>query len=93
MPAAEATLWEEEIDRRQRSTRTASIHWADLNWGPEYLSIETALGMRLQTQHCDQLSGSRVHHRKSISNRGKLPALDTRQISGDKPPMTRLSVL
>jgi hypothetical protein len=73
MPAAEATLREEEIDRRQRSTRTATILRADLNWGPEYLPIEAALGVRPQTQHCDQLSGSRVHLGKSVSNRGKLP--------------------
>jgi len=61
MPATESPLREEEVDRRQRSTRTASIHRVDLNYGPEYLAIETALGMRLQTQRCYQLSSSRVH--------------------------------
>ena len=53
MPAAEATLRKEEINCRQRSTRTASIHRRDLNFGPEYFPIETALGMRPQTKHCD----------------------------------------
>jgi hypothetical protein len=61
MPATEGPLREKEIDRRQGSTRTASIHRVDLDYGPEYLAIKTALGMRLQTQRCYQLSGSRVH--------------------------------
>src|SRR4029453_15395582 len=61
VPAAEATLREEEVDRRQRSPGTAPIHRGDLNCGKEYLPIETALGMRPQIQRCDQLSGSRVH--------------------------------
>ena len=61
MPATEGPLWEEEVNRRQRSTRTAAIHRVDLNYGPEYLAIETALGVRLQVQCCYQLSGSRVH--------------------------------
>ena len=61
MPAAEAPLREDEIDRRQRSTGTASVHRVNLNYGSEYLAIKTALGMRLQTQRRYQLSGSRVH--------------------------------
>ena len=61
MPTTEGSLREEEVDRRQRSTGTAFIHRVDLNYGPEYLAIKTALGMRLQTQRCYQLSGSRVH--------------------------------
>jgi hypothetical protein len=61
MPATEGPLREEEVDRRQRSTGTASVHRVDLNYGPEYLAIKTALGMRLQTQRCYQLSGSRMH--------------------------------
>ena len=61
MPATEGSLREEEVDRRQRSTGTASMHRVDLNYGPEYLAIKTALGVRLQTQLCYQLSGSRMH--------------------------------
>ena len=61
MPATEGPLWEEEVDRRQRSTGTASVHRVNLNYGSEYLAIKTALGMRLQTQRRYQLSGSRVH--------------------------------
>ena len=61
MPATEGSLREEEVNRRQCSTETASIHRVDLDYGPEYLAIKTALGVRLQTQRCYQLSGSRVH--------------------------------
>ena len=61
MPATEGPLREEEVDRRQRSTGTASVHGGDPNYGPENLAIKTALGVRLQTQRCYQLSGSRVH--------------------------------
>jgi hypothetical protein len=61
MPPTEGPLWEEEVDRRQRGTGTASIHRVDLNYGPEYLAIKSALGVRLQIQRCYQLSGSRVH--------------------------------
>ena len=61
MQRLKVPLWEEEVNRRQRSTRTAAIHRVDLNYGPEYLAIETALGVRLQVQCCYQLSGSRVH--------------------------------
>src|SRR5262249_7736749 len=70
MPPAEAPLRKDEIDRRQRSTGTTPVNRGDPNGGQEYLSIETALGMRLKTQHCDQLSGSGVHRGKSVSNRG-----------------------
>src|SRR5262249_30923996 len=72
MPAAETSLCEDEIDRRQCSTGTALVHRGNLNCRPEYLPIETALGMRPQIQHCDQLSGPRVHRGKSVSNCGKL---------------------
>jgi hypothetical protein len=41
----------------------------DLNCGPEYLPIETALGMRLQVQNCNQLSSSWVHYAKRVPNR------------------------
>jgi hypothetical protein len=61
MPPTEGPLREEEVDRRQRGTGTASIHRVNLNYGPEYLAIKTALGVRLQIQRCYQLSGSRVH--------------------------------
>ena len=61
MPATKGPLRKEEVNRRQRSTGTAAIHRVDLNYGPEYLAIKTALGVRLQTERCYQLSGSRVH--------------------------------
>ena len=71
MPAAESTLREEVVDRRQAARGPRPIRRADLNSGPVYLSIETALGMRPQIQRCNQLSGSRVHRKKSVSNRGE----------------------
>jgi hypothetical protein len=66
MSAAKATLWEKEVDCGQRSTKTASIQRGDLNFGTEYLPIETALGMRPQIQRGDQLSGSWVHYTKRL---------------------------
>ena len=66
MPAAKATLREEEVDGRQRGPETASILRGDLNFGTEYLPIEAALRMRPQIQRCDQLSGSRVYCGKCL---------------------------
>ena len=64
MPPAEVTLREEEVDRRQCSTGAAPIHRSNLNCGPEYLAIKTALGMGPQIQCCDQFGSSRVHHKQ-----------------------------
>src|SRR5262249_38792011 len=66
MPATETTLREQKVDRRQRSTWTASIDGSYLHHRLKHLSIEAALRVRAQIQRCDQLGGSWVH-RKEMS--------------------------
>src|SRR5438874_12345703 len=66
MPAAKATLREEEVDCRQHGPEPASILRGDLNFGTEYLPIEGALGIGAQIQGCGRLRGPRVHRGHSL---------------------------
>lgn len=61
MPAADRALGQEEIDGRERSTRSASISGRDLRAGSEELPKKAPLGMRAQREGRDQLCGSRMH--------------------------------